>query len=52
MVKVMFTIFTYRFGFVDFDTVEAAQEAFNAMKGQEVDGRQVFLDFAGERRGN
>ncbi|VDI38075.1 nucleolin [Mytilus galloprovincialis] len=37
------------FGFVDFDSAEAAQSAFNAMKGKEIDGRQIFVDFAGER---
>lgn len=41
----------YRFGFVEFDSVESAKDAFNSMKGQEVDGRQVFLDFAEERSG-
>lgn len=40
-----------RFGFVEFDSVDSAKEAFNSMKGQEVDGRQVFLDFAEERSG-
>lgn len=40
-----------RFGFVEFDSVESAKDAFNSMKGQEVDGRQVFLDFAEERSG-
>lgn len=40
-----------RFGFVDFDSAEAAQSAFNAMKGKEIDGRQIFVDFAGERGG-
>ncbi|XP_052071382.1 nucleolin-like isoform X1 [Mytilus californianus] len=37
------------FGFVDFDSAEDAQSAFNAMKGKEIDGRQIFVDFAGER---
>lgn len=39
------------FGFVDFDSAEDAQSAFNAMKGKEIDGRQIFVDFAGERGG-
>ncbi|XP_056022306.1 nucleolin-like [Ostrea edulis] len=40
------------FGFVEFDSVELAKEAFNYMKGQEVDGRQIYLDFADERSGD
>lgn len=36
---------------MEFDSVESAKDAFNSMKGQEVDGRQVFLDFAEERSG-
>ena len=43
--------FNFRFGFVDFDTAEAAQKAFDTMKGQEIDGRQIFIDFVGERGG-
>ena len=47
----MYSIYLHRFGFVDFDSAKDAQDAFNAMDGQEIDGRQVFLDFAEERRG-
>ena len=41
----------FRFGFVEFSSAEQAASAFDRMKGQEVDGRQVFLDFAAERSG-
>jgi RNA recognition motif-containing protein len=37
---------------VEFNTVDEAQEAYTAMKGQEIDGRQIFVDFAGERGSN
>ena len=44
-------IFSFRFGFVEFDSIEAAQESFSSMNGQEVDGRKIYLDFAEERSG-
>jgi len=37
---------------VEFNTADEAQEAYKAMKGQEIDGRQIFVDFAGERGSN
>ena len=37
---------------MEFNTVDEAQEAYTAMKGQEIDGRQIFVDFAGERGSN
>jgi nucleolin len=36
------------FGFVEFATPEAAQEAFDSMKDAEIEGRQIRLDFASE----
>jgi len=38
-------------GFVDFDSVEEAQQAMKSMQGGTVDGRQVKLDFATPRGG-
>lgn len=37
------------FGFVEFDSPEEAKEAYDKMQGQSIDGRDVFVDFAGER---
>jgi len=37
------------FGFVEFTNVEDAVAAKNAMDGQEVDGRELRIDFAQER---
>ena len=37
---------------MEFNSVDEAQEAYTAMKGQEIDGRQIFVDFAGERGSN
>jgi len=37
---------------VEFNSADEAQEAYKAMKGQEIDGRQIFVDFAGERGSN
>lgn len=39
------------FGFVDFDTHEDAAAALAAMSGQEVDGREIVVDFSTPRRG-
>lgn len=42
------------FGFVDFDSTESAQKALDDMQGQEIDGRNILVDFAsprGERGG-
>jgi hypothetical protein len=36
---------------VEYDSVESAKKAFDSMKGEEVDGRHIFLDFAEERSG-
>jgi len=35
-----------RFGFVEFSSANEAAEAFDSMKGQEIDGRPVTLNFA------
>lgn len=37
------------FGYVDFSDHAAANKAFEAMKGKELDGRTLNLDFAAER---
>ena len=37
------------FGFVEFTTVEDAISAKEAMDGQEIDGRELRIDFAQER---
>ncbi|OPL19286.1 MAG: RNA-binding protein [Candidatus Aegiribacteria sp. MLS_C] len=37
------------FGFVTFQTEEAARAAKNGMDGQELDGRQVRVDFANDK---
>ncbi|KAJ8318182.1 hypothetical protein KUTeg_003273 [Tegillarca granosa] len=37
------------FGFVEFDSAEDAKAAHDKMQGQNIDGREVFVDFAGER---
>lgn len=46
----------FRFGYVEYDSVDAAQKALNDMQGYDLDGRELFLDFAAERsdapRGN
>ena len=36
------------FGFVEYATRDAAQEAVDKMNGQELDGRQIRADFAQE----
>lgn len=38
-----------RFGFVEFESPDAAKEACNSMQGQSIDGRQVNLDFSAPR---
>ena len=48
-VKELFICF--RFGFVDFDSVDDAKQALESMKGENIDGRQVALDFAESREG-
>ena len=45
---IYFNLIIIRFGFVEFETPEAAQEAYDNMKDQEIEGRQVHLDFASE----
>lgn len=37
------------FGFVSFSTADECQQAYKAMVGQEVDGRQVSIDYAAEK---
>lgn len=37
------------FGFVEFASVEEATAAKDAMQGQEVDGRELKIDFAQEK---
>ncbi|KAK0051114.1 nucleolin [Biomphalaria pfeifferi] len=37
------------FAFVDFESADAAAEAFDSMNGQSIDGRQVTLDFAADK---
>ena len=37
------------FGFVEYDSPQEAQSAFEAMSGGTVDGRQITLDYAAER---
>lgn len=37
------------FGFVTFDSAENAAKAMEAMNGQEVDGRQLRVDYANSR---
>ena len=34
------------FGFVEFDSVEACKAAHEAMQGQEIEGREVVVDFS------
>lgn len=41
--------FSFRFGFVDFSSPEAAAKAYDEMSGQSIDGRQVWLDFAQDK---
>ena len=41
--------FVYSIGFVEFENSEDAKSGFKAMSGQEVDGRQIRLDYATER---
>lgn len=38
------------FGFVEFETVEDAVTAKNAMDGAELDGRSIKVDFAEDKR--
>lgn len=38
------------FGFVEFETVEEAVKAKEAMDGAELDGRNIKVDFAEERQ--
>ena len=40
--------FYCRFGFVEFESTEAAKSAYEAMKDQEIEGRKVKIDFATE----
>ena len=47
----MGTLLSSRFGFVEFESTDDAQAALDAMQGQEIDGREVKLDFASEGGG-
>jgi RNA recognition motif-containing protein len=38
------------YGFIEFDTVESAEKAKDALDGAEIDGRAVKIDFAQERQ--
>lgn len=40
---------SFRFGFVEFTSPEEATSAYEAMQGQEIDGREVVVDYAAER---
>lgn len=40
------------FGYIEMDSVEEAQAAFNALQGADVDGRPIRLDFAAPRDNN
>ncbi|XP_046332507.2 nucleolin-like isoform X1 [Haliotis rufescens] len=37
------------FGFVEFSTADDASKAYDSMQGQEIMGREVFVDFASEK---
>lgn len=37
------------FGYVEFEDIDGAKKAFDAMKGQEIDGRTIRLDFSQPR---
>lgn len=37
------------FGFVEFDSEEAAQKAIDEMNGKDLDGREVVVNFAKEK---
>jgi len=39
------------FGYVEFHSAEDAEEAFKSMKGAEIGGRPVIIDFSEERQG-
>jgi len=39
------------FGFVEFETVEEAKAALEALQGKEIDGREIRIDFAQEKAG-
>jgi len=38
------------FGFVEFNNIEDAELALDRMQGQELDGREIYVDFASESR--
>ena len=38
----------FRFGFVEFSSPEEASSAYESMQGQEIDGREVVVDYAAE----
>jgi nucleolin len=40
------------YGYIEFSVVDSAQKAFDAMSGQELDGRQIRLDFSQPRDAN
>ena len=40
------------FGYVEFEDVEGAKKAFDAMKGQELDGRAIRIDYSQPRDAN
>jgi len=41
--------YVLRYAFVDFESVDEAKQAMKSMNGQQVDGRQIRIDFAQER---
>ena len=41
--------FFYSFAHVDFHDSESATKALNALQNKSVDGRNIFLDYAGQR---
>ena len=45
--KYKFNVF-FRFGFVEFDSLEDAQSCYQAMQGYELDGRSLTVDYATE----
>ena len=42
----------YRFGYVEFSNTADSGKAFDAMKGSEIDGRKINLDYATGRNNN
>ena len=48
MVTILILLYS-SFGFVEFESGDAAKSAFEAMSGGSVDGREIRLDYAAER---